>query len=75
VYFIGKSLWAKGYDRLLDLLQAQKQQCPNGQGLAVELYGSGPDRSVHVFQYLCVCTVIHRGFQHCVVLQATARVH
>ena len=45
MYFIGKSLWAKGYAHLITLLQ---QLHSNKDGSAacihVDMYGSGPDR-------------------------------
>lgn len=41
-YFIGKSLWAKGYDRLIDLLVYNGERL--GRSLHLDVYGSGPDR-------------------------------
>lgn len=41
-YFIGKSLWAKGYDRLLDLLEYNNERL--GRPFHMDVYGSGPDR-------------------------------
>ena len=41
VYFIGKILWAKGFDRLIDLEDFYKQ-C-TGEYFAIDIYGSGPD--------------------------------
>ncbi|CAN0501878.1 unnamed protein product, partial [Discosporangium mesarthrocarpum] len=41
-YFVGKSLWAKGYDRLLDLLAFEKKRL--GKPLHMDVYGSGPDK-------------------------------
>ena len=40
-YFIGKILWAKGLDRLIDLQEYYKQ-C-TGQYFEVNVYGSGPE--------------------------------
>ena len=42
VYFIGKLLWAKGLDRLLDL-QTFYKQC-TGSYFPIDIYGDGPDR-------------------------------
>lgn len=44
VYFIGKILWAKGFDRLLELEDFYKQ-C-TGTYFAIDVYGSGPDEKV-----------------------------
>lgn len=41
VYFIGKLLWAKGFDQLLEL-QAFYKRC-TGSYFAIDIYGSGPD--------------------------------
>ncbi|CAN0176694.1 unnamed protein product, partial [Ectocarpus sp. 13 AM-2016] len=41
-YFIGKSLWAKGYDRLINLLEYNNKRL--GRAFHMDLYGSGPDR-------------------------------
>mmetsp|Transcript_10963 Transcript_10963/g.15448 ORF Transcript_10963/g.15448 Transcript_10963/m.15448 type:complete len:831 (+) Transcript_10963:293-2785(+) len=42
VYFIGKILWAKGLDLLLDL-QNYYRQC-TGEYFGIDVYGSGPDQ-------------------------------
>ena len=41
-YFIGKLLWAKGLDRMLDFESFYKQ-C-TGQFFDIDIYGSGPDQ-------------------------------
>ncbi|CAM9918955.1 unnamed protein product, partial [Choristocarpus tenellus] len=41
-YFVGKSLWAKGYDRLIDLLAYDKKRL--GRSFKMDIYGSGPDK-------------------------------
>ena len=41
VYFIGKILWAKGLDRLLDM-ESFYRQC-TGKYFAIDVYGSGPE--------------------------------
>ncbi|CAN0196462.1 unnamed protein product [Ectocarpus sp. 6 AP-2014] len=41
-YFIGKSLWAKGYDRLINLLEYNNKRL--GRAFHMDVYGSGPDR-------------------------------
>lgn len=41
-YFIGKSLWAKGYDRLINLLEYSHDRL--GRSFHLDVYGSGPDR-------------------------------
>jgi len=40
-YFIGKMLWAKGLDRLIDLQEYYKQ-C-TGQYFEIDIFGSGPE--------------------------------
>ena len=42
VYFIGKLLWAKGLDIMLDLEEYYKQ-C-TGEYFAIDIYGSGPEQ-------------------------------
>jgi digalactosyldiacylglycerol synthase len=42
VYFIGKLLWAKGFDLMLEL-QDYYKQC-TGEYFSIDIYGSGPDR-------------------------------
>jgi digalactosyldiacylglycerol synthase len=42
VYFIGKLLWAKGLDLMLDLEEYYKQ-C-TGEYFAIDIYGSGPEQ-------------------------------
>lgn len=42
VYFIGKHLWAKGLDLLLDL-EEYYRQC-TGEYFAIDIYGSGPEQ-------------------------------
>ncbi len=41
VYFIGKLLWAKGLDKLIDLEEAYKKI--TGDYFQIEIYGSGPE--------------------------------
>lgn len=41
-YFLGKSLWAKGYGRLIDLLEYNSERL--GRPFHMDVYGSGPDR-------------------------------
>jgi digalactosyldiacylglycerol synthase len=43
VYFIGKLLWAKGLDLLLDLQEYYKQ-C-TGEYFSIDIYGSGPEQT------------------------------
>jgi hypothetical protein len=42
IYFIGKLLWAKGLDLMLELEDYYKQY--TGEYFAIDLYGSGPDQ-------------------------------
>ena len=42
VYFIGKLLWAKGFDLMLEL-QDYYKQC-TGDYFAIDIYGDGPDK-------------------------------
>ena len=40
-YFIGKLLWAKGFDQLLQLEECFRER--NGEHFEIDIYGSGPD--------------------------------
>jgi digalactosyldiacylglycerol synthase len=42
IYFLGKLLWAKGLDRLLQLQHLWKEQ--TGDFFPMDIYGSGPDQ-------------------------------
>eukprot|EP00978_Attheya_sp_CCMP212_P004514 scaffold9821_cov47-Attheya_sp.AAC.8 len=42
-YFVGKLLWAKGLDRLLDLQDVYKKM--TGQFFEIDIYGSGPEEA------------------------------
>ena len=42
-YFIGKLLWAKGFDQLLELQACFRER--TGSYFAVDIFGSGPDES------------------------------
>lgn len=50
VYFIGKLLWAKGLDRLLDLQAFYKKK--TGSYFAMSVYGSGPEEKAIQRAYL-----------------------
>ncbi|KAL3914731.1 MAG: hypothetical protein SGILL_005982, partial [Bacillariaceae sp.] len=50
VYFIGKLLWTKGLDLLLDYEEYYRQV--TGEYFPVEIYGSGPDEKEMVRAYL-----------------------
>eukprot|EP00934_Nitzschia_sp_Nitz4_P003547 Nitzschia sp. Nitz4//scaffold370_size15137//7469//9583//NITZ4_008895-RA/size15137-processed-gene-0.23-mRNA-1//-1//CDS//3329549574//3537//frame0 len=41
IYFIGKLIWAKGFDNLLDIQELYKKQ--KGEYFPIDVYGSGPD--------------------------------
>ncbi len=41
IYFLGKLLWAKGFDQLLDLQSAFRER--TGDYFEVDIFGSGPD--------------------------------
>lgn len=41
VYFIGKLLWAKGLDKMLELQEYYRQY--TGEYFALDIYGSGPE--------------------------------
>lgn len=49
VYFIGKLLWAKGLDLLLEYEEYYRQV--TGEYFAVEIYGSGPDQEEMIRAY------------------------
>ena len=42
-YFIGKAVWAKGHDRMMDLMA--HAAVSSGLDVRVDVYGSGPDRA------------------------------
>ncbi|KAG5187025.1 hypothetical protein JKP88DRAFT_353820 [Tribonema minus] len=42
VYFIGKTLWSKGYDKLLPLLRSYRRH--TGENLDMDAYGDGPQK-------------------------------
>jgi digalactosyldiacylglycerol synthase len=50
VYFIGKLLWAKGLDRLLDLQAFYKKK--TGSYFVMDVYGSGPEEKAIQRAYL-----------------------
>ncbi|KAL3913783.1 MAG: hypothetical protein SGILL_006356 [Bacillariaceae sp.] len=41
IYFIGKVIWAKGFDKLLEIEELYKKQV--GDYFPIDIYGSGPD--------------------------------
>jgi digalactosyldiacylglycerol synthase len=49
VYFLGKLLWAKGLDKLLELQECHKQQL--GYYFPVDIYGSGSDQNEIEFAF------------------------
>lgn len=44
VYYIGKVLWAKGFDRMLDLQAFYRQV--TGDYFPIDIFGSGPGKYV-----------------------------
>ena len=61
IYFLGKLLWAKGLDKLLELQQYCKRQ--TGQYFAMDIYGSGPeqDEIAQAFRSGCFSSRLRRG--------------
>ncbi|KAG7362996.1 hypothetical protein IV203_026356 [Nitzschia inconspicua] len=43
IYFIGKVIWAKGFDKLLEIQDLYKKEI--GEYFSLDVYGSGPDSS------------------------------
>lgn len=41
IYFIGKLIWAKGFDKMLDIQELFKKE--TGEYFPIDIYGSGPD--------------------------------
>jgi hypothetical protein len=41
IYFIGKVIWAKGFDKLLEIEDLYRKE--NGEYFPITIYGSGPD--------------------------------
>lgn len=60
IYFLGKLLWAKGLDKLLQLQQHCKKS--SGQYFAMDIFGSGPEQD-EIQQAFRVgyCTRLRRG--------------
>lgn len=42
IYFIGKLMWAKGFDKLLEIEELYRKE--NGEYFGVDIYGSGSDQ-------------------------------
>ena len=43
VYFIGKLLWAKGFDRMLKIQEMFRDKNEDGNYFPIDVYGGGPD--------------------------------
>jgi hypothetical protein len=43
IYFIGKLLWAKGFDRMLKVQEAFRKADPQNKYFPIDIYGGGPD--------------------------------
>ena len=43
VYFIGKLLWAKGFDKMLKIQEAFRKANPSKEYFSIDVYGGGPD--------------------------------
>jgi len=43
VYFIGKLVWAKGFDLMLELQDIFRKRKNNGEYFHIDIYGGGPD--------------------------------
>lgn len=47
-YFIGKSVWAKGHDKLMAMLDGARAGDLLGEAFCVDMYGDGPDQEAIV---------------------------
>lgn len=45
IYFIGKLLWAKGFDRMLKVQELFRETNPNHEYFSIDVYGGGPDET------------------------------
>lgn len=43
IYFIGKLLWAKGFDRMLKVQESFRKAYPKKEYFPIDVYGGGPD--------------------------------
>ena len=43
IYFIGKLLWAKGFDKMLKVQESFRKAHPNKEYFPIDVYGGGPD--------------------------------
>jgi len=48
IYFIGKLLWAKGFDKMLKIQEQFKDSSDNEDYFAIDVYGGGPDEKAIV---------------------------
>jgi hypothetical protein len=45
IYFIGKLLWAKGFDDLLKVQESYRSSHPNKEYFSIDIFGGGPDET------------------------------
>ncbi len=48
IYFIGKLLWAKGFDRMLKVQEKYRRANPKREYFPIDVYGGGPDETAIV---------------------------
>lgn len=48
VYFIGKLLWAKGFDRMLKIQEMFRDRNEDGKYFSIDVYGGGPDHETAI---------------------------
>mmetsp|Transcript_23441 Transcript_23441/g.34770 ORF Transcript_23441/g.34770 Transcript_23441/m.34770 type:complete len:658 (+) Transcript_23441:1-1974(+) len=48
IYYIGKFLWAKGFDRMLKIQERYRRANSNKEFFPIDIYGSGPDEKAIV---------------------------
>lgn len=56
IYFIGKLLWAKGFDRMLKVQEMYRESNPEKEYFPIDVYGSGPDETA-------ICRAFHGRLQ------------
>ena len=57
IYFIGKLLWAKGFDRMLKVQNLFRDSNPHREYFPIDVYGDGPDATA-------ICRAFHGRIPH-----------
>ncbi len=57
IYFIGKLLWAKGFDKMLKVQELYRESNANREYFSIDVYGGGPDETA-------ICRAFHGRLQN-----------